>query len=227
MAGVLDFRWDPLELAADQTYSTTIRIEVSNWWEVEAPKQVSVSVFQRGEDPPDGYPVVVQKGKALYPLTGLTPGHHYLVVVSGKDRPVWKLIPAPELPKPKKPEVPKNVLVSVSGVPGKQKFLISIAAEDGTFIPNQPFTLVDGDHVVDRKTGKNGVATHRADFTEPSRCFEIRAGNTKDLVWQEQVPGPPAELIRPEFRRAPDPPDYFEKGRAAARRHFRRSQPVN
>lgn len=124
-------------------------------------------------------------------------------------------------------KLPKNVLVSVSGAPGKQKFLISIAAEDGTFIPNQPFTLVDGDHIAVCKTGKNGVATHKTDFTEPSRYFEVRAGNAKDLVWQEQVPGPPAEPLQPEFRRAPDPSDYFERGRVAARRHFRRQQRVN
>lgn len=165
----------------------------------------------------------IQKGNGTFPLTGLLPGHHYLVVAYIGDRtPVQKLITVPELPKPEKPKAPKNILVSVSGVPGKQKFLISIAAEDGTFIPNQPFTLVDGDHVADCKTGKNGVATYKTDFTEPSRHFEVRAGNTKDLVWQEQVSGPPLVPIQPEFRKAPDPPNYFEKGRAAARRHFKR-----
>jgi len=104
MPGTLDFRWDPLELAADNTFSTTIRIEISNWWEAGAPRQVSISVRQRGEDLPPGHQVLVQKGKAVHPLTGLEPRHHYLVVVSGEDRQVEKLISVPELPKPKSPE---------------------------------------------------------------------------------------------------------------------------
>ena len=104
MAGTIDFRWDPLELAADQTYSTTIRVEVTRWWEAGAPRGVSVSVRQPGEDLPPGRQVLVQRGKAIFPLTGLQPKHHYLVVVTGEDRPVEKFIPVPELPKPKTPE---------------------------------------------------------------------------------------------------------------------------
>lgn len=120
-----------------------------------------------------------------------------------------------------KPKIAKNVLVSVSGMPGKQKFLISIAVEDGTFIPNQPFTIVDGDRVVRRKTSRKGVAIYKANFAEHSRYFEVRVGNTKDLVWQEHVPGS-AKRVLPEFRQAPAPPDYSQMGREAARRHFRK-----
>lgn len=221
----VEFRWDPLQLAGDKTFSTTVRIFVSGWWPEGRPNEIALSCYEKSQKPTDGNRVRIQKGHGTFPLTGLEPGKHYHVVCYIDDRlPVQDMIIVPELPKPK---VSKNVLVSVSGVPGKQKFLISIAAEDGIFIPNQPFTFVDGDQVANRKTGENGVATYKADFTEPSRYFEVRAGNTKGLVWQEQVPGPPSVPIQPEFRKAPDPPDYFENGRAAARRHFRRPQPIN
>lgn len=101
---VLEFFWDSLELAADNTYSTTIRIRVSGWWEGGRPRSLAVSVHQRGEEPPAGYQVAVQNNSAIYPLTGLLPGHHYLVVVFTADyrRQVEKLIPVPEIPKPKK-----------------------------------------------------------------------------------------------------------------------------
>lgn len=104
MAGTLDFRWDPLELAADQTYSTTIRVEITRWWEHEAPGQVSVSVRQSGQDVLPGNPILVQRGKAIYPLTGLQPKHHYLVVVTGGGRSVENMIRVPELLEPKRPE---------------------------------------------------------------------------------------------------------------------------
>lgn len=104
MPGTLDFRWDPLELAADQTYSTTIRVEITRWWEHEAPGQVSVSVRQRGQDVLPGSPTLVQRGKAIYPLIGLQPKHHYLVVVTGGGRSVENMIRVPELPEPKRPE---------------------------------------------------------------------------------------------------------------------------
>lgn len=104
MPGALDFRWDPLQLAADNTFSTTIRIEISNWWEVGAPKKVSISVRQEGEDLLPGHEVLVQKGRAVHPLTGLEPRHHYRVVVSGEGRSVENVIFVPELPKPKTPE---------------------------------------------------------------------------------------------------------------------------
>ncbi|MEK7579790.1 MAG: hypothetical protein AAB469_01190 [Patescibacteria group bacterium] len=104
MAGTIDFRWDPLELAADATYSTTIKVEITRWWETGAPREVSVSVRQPGEDTSPGRQVLVQRGKAVYPLTGLQPKHHYLVVVTGEDRPVEKFISVPELPRPKRSE---------------------------------------------------------------------------------------------------------------------------
>lgn len=221
---VLEFFWDSLELAADQTYSTTLRIKLTGWWEGGKPREVGVSVYEKGQEPPAGSAVRIQKGFGTFPLIGLLPGHHYLVITYiGERLPVQKMILVPELPKPEKPKAPKNLLVSVSGMPGKQKLLISIAAEDGTFIPNQLFTIVDGDRVASRKTGRKGVATYKVNFAEHSRYFEVRAGNTEDLVWQEQVPGP-AKRIRPEFRQTPAPPDYSQMGREAARRHFRKPQ---
>ena len=98
---VLEFFWDSLELAADKTYSTTLRIKLSGWWEGGKPREVGVSVYQKGEEPADGSSVRIQKGFGTFPLTGLLPGHHYLVVCYIGDRtPVQKMIVVPELPKP-------------------------------------------------------------------------------------------------------------------------------
>lgn len=102
---VLEFSWDSLELAADQTYSTTLRINLSGWWEGGRPRQVVVAFYKRGQDPLSGNSVRIQKGYGTFPLTGLEPGHHYLVVVYIGDRlPVQKMIAVSELPKPKRPE---------------------------------------------------------------------------------------------------------------------------
>ena len=101
----LEFFWDSLELAADKTYSTTLRIKLTGWWEGGKPREVSVRVYQKGEEPSSGNSVRIQKGYGIYPLTGFLPGHHYLVDVYIEDRPpVQKVITVPELPKPKTPE---------------------------------------------------------------------------------------------------------------------------
>lgn len=100
----VEFRWDPLVLASDETFSTTIRIQVSGWWPEGRPRQVAVSHYQRGQEPPAGDAVRIQKGQGTLPLTGLEPGHHYHVVIYiGERLPVQNMITVPELPKPKKP----------------------------------------------------------------------------------------------------------------------------
>ena len=97
---VLEFFWDSFELAADQTFSTTIRIKLTGWWEGGKPREVGVSVYQRGQEPPAGSAVRIQSGYGTFPLAGLLPGHHYLVVVYiGERLPVQKMIVVPELPK--------------------------------------------------------------------------------------------------------------------------------
>lgn len=100
----VEFRWDSLVLAHhDKTFSTTIRIQVSGWWSEERPRQVALSVYERGQEPPAGDAVRIQKGHGIFPLTGLKPGHHYHVVVYIEDRtPVQNVIYVPELPKLKK-----------------------------------------------------------------------------------------------------------------------------
>lgn len=104
----LEFRWDPLVPASDGTFSTTIRIQVSGWWLEGRPNQVVVSHYQRGQEPPAGDAVRIQKGQGTFPLTGLNPGHHYHVVAYIGDRlPVQNIIFVPELPRPKKPEQEK------------------------------------------------------------------------------------------------------------------------
>ncbi len=102
----VEFRWDPLVLAHNKTFSTTIRIEVSGWWEEGRPREVAVSHYEAGEEPTLGNAVRIQKGHGTFPLTGLKPGHHYHVVCYIEDRtPVHNMITVPDLPKPPKPEV--------------------------------------------------------------------------------------------------------------------------
>ncbi|MEK7622066.1 MAG: hypothetical protein AAB415_02710 [Patescibacteria group bacterium] len=102
----IEFRWDPLVLASDKTFSTTIRIEVSGWWPEGRPKEVSLSVYEAGQEPATGVAVRIQKGHGTFPQTGLKPGHHYHVVAYIEDRtPVQKPLMVPELPKPPRPEV--------------------------------------------------------------------------------------------------------------------------
>ncbi len=97
---VLDFHWDSLELADDDTYSTTIRIELSGYWEDGRPTRAVVSFRQRGEEPKAGELVRIQNGYGTFPLTGLLPRQHYHVAITiGKRLPVEKVIIVPELPK--------------------------------------------------------------------------------------------------------------------------------
>ncbi len=101
----IQFRWDPLELASDKTFSTTIRIFVSGWWPEERPTEVSLSCYEKSQQPSDGNEVRIQKGEGTFPLAGLEPGRHYHVVVYIGDRtPVQKMIMVPELAKPPSPE---------------------------------------------------------------------------------------------------------------------------
>ncbi|OHB21115.1 MAG: hypothetical protein A2913_00780 [Parcubacteria group bacterium RIFCSPLOWO2_01_FULL_40_65] len=110
----VEFHWDPLQLASDKTFSTTIRIEVSGWWPEGRPERVAVSVYQGGQEPPSGNSVRIQKGHGTFPLTRLEPGRHYYVVVYIEDRlPVQNMITVPELPKPKKPTCDEKKIVDL------------------------------------------------------------------------------------------------------------------
>jgi hypothetical protein len=192
----VEFRWDPLTPAHDKTFSTTIRVEVSGWWEEGRPKEVALSIYEGGQEPSAGNPVRIQKGFGTFPLTGLKPGHHYHVVVYIGDRtPVQKMIIVPELPKPAKPEkvICSDLMVRFSGPRGKQKFVVSVNADDGTLIPDHPIGLINGDKFVGLKTNGNGFAFYEADFQESSRYFEVRAGNSHNLMWRARLLGPRPE----------------------------------
>lgn len=285
----IEFRWDPLILAHDKTFSTTIRIEISGWWPEGRPTQVGLSLYEEGQESSPGNAVRIQKGHGTFPLIGLKPGHHYHVVVYIEDRlPVQRMITVPELPKlerpekealegekvelerakiarqlreekpkesrpgeeelenekiqfartklsrdlkdlepkPKKPEEealeserlefqadqvrlerakvlkelkdlekkPRvachDLMVRFSGPRGNQKFVISVSAEDKTLIPHHPIALIDGDKFAGLKTGEDGFAFYETNFQESSRYFEIRAGNSHDLMWRARLLGP-------------------------------------
>lgn len=282
----IEFRWDPLVLAHDKTFSTTIRIEVSGWWPEGRPKQVGLAHYEDGQPVPDGGAVRIQKGRGTFPLLGLKPGHHYHVVVYYEDRtPVHDKIAVPELPKPERPEkealeaekielerarvarqlreekpkeptsseekvaslksevevaklqvqlkelteekpqptpdekklaeikvqtqmaradaelekarqeakpkvVCHDLMVRFAGPRGNQKLVISVSAKDGTLVPHYPVALIDGDKFTGLKTDEDGFAFYEANFQESSRYFEIRAGNSHDLMWRARLLGP-------------------------------------
>ena len=193
---VLEFFWDSLELAADKTYSTTLRIKLTGWWEGGRPREVGVSIYQKGQEPPAGNAVRIQNGFGTFPLVGLEPGHHYLVVCYIEDRlPVQKMVAVPELPKLAKAElkIPKGISVTISGERGRQKLLISVSAEDDSLIPGFVGTLVDGGDIHKFKTDEDGLWIYQLNISEPSRQVQVLAGNTPDLVWQARLLGPRPE----------------------------------
>ncbi len=86
--------------------------------------------------------------------------------------------------------IPAKLLVSVAGSPGRQKLLISVAAADGILIPQSYIVVRDGEQFMHGQTGVDGTVVYQANFKEPSRAFEVRAGNGPALDWQARLLGP-------------------------------------
>lgn len=99
---------------------------------------------------------------------------------------VWKL---QEGAKPK-PKVPKKLSVTFSGQRGQQKLLISVAADDGSLIAGFRGTVVDGEEMKPFETGADGTVAYPTDFTEVERSFEVKAGNSRELIWRGLLLGP-------------------------------------
>jgi len=99
--------------------------------------------------------------------------------------------------KPKQHEAPKEnpdcLNVTFAGKHGKQKLTISVSTADGSFLIGFVGTIVDGGEKKSFKTLEDGTAVYDADFNEESRVFEVRAGNTKKLIWRARLLGPESE----------------------------------
>ncbi|MBI3305070.1 hypothetical protein HYZ80_01975 [Candidatus Parcubacteria bacterium] len=89
----------PLALAADDTYSTTLRAFARGDWEGEIPEAI---FYMDGER--FGRAVPVQDRYATKAITGLGPGHHYLAEVAIGGQRTERLLMVPELPKQKSAE---------------------------------------------------------------------------------------------------------------------------
>ncbi len=86
--------------------------------------------------------------------------------------------------------IPAKLSVSFAGPRGRQKLLISVAAADGTLIPQSYIVIRDGEQFMHGQTGADGTVVYEANFKEASRAFEVRAGNGPELDWQARLPGP-------------------------------------
>lgn len=86
----------PFALAADDTYSTTLRAFARGEWEGEIPEAIFYIDGERF-----GRAVPVQSSYANKAITGLGPNHHYLAEVAIGGQRAERLLMIPELPKRK------------------------------------------------------------------------------------------------------------------------------
>lgn len=101
---VLEVEWGlPLALAPDNTYSTTVYAHLRGWWPGGRPTTADIAVHSSGQKK-YGATVQFQRGDASYPLLGLLPGHHYLIVVKVSNLEIQKLLVV------EKPEVEDTTL---------------------------------------------------------------------------------------------------------------------
>ncbi len=209
----LELSFGPIVRAKDNTFSTTIFIGVSGWWEGGRPDKATLSI---GVEPP--MEIHLHEGTGSYPLVGLEPESHLVVGAEVRGRVVERLLTVPSLPKPKRPEeealerektelerarvaedirkilkptkVPKKLYVTFSGEDGRQKLFISVSDESGSLIPDFPVIIVDGEEAKHKKTNGNGSLVYQLNFTERDRYVEVRAGNEHNLIWRARLNGP-------------------------------------
>jgi len=90
-----------------------------------------------------------------------------------------------------KTKAPKSLLVTFDGPDGKQILLISVAAEDGSLIPDFVVSILEKGRITQVKTDKNGWAKHKMNINEEDgRYVEVRAGNGPGLAWRALLLGP-------------------------------------
>jgi len=122
-------------------------------------------------------------GTASTDLSGLQPGGYRIdAEVEGSDVASGERFTVPLVQRQK----PHKVAVSFNGPDGKQKLHISVSTEEGIIIPSFVVMVIEGSEATSHDTSK----PYPMNFTEDSRAVEVRAGNTKDLVWQGRLLGP-------------------------------------
>ena len=209
----LELSHGPIVKAGDNTFSTTVCVSISGWWEGGLPRGVKLYVDDEEENE-----IGVQDRRVSFPLVGLEAESHHVVAATVREHWVEKLITVPPLPEPKRPEeealerertelerarvadeladlktpkrVARKVYVTFVGDWGKQRLLVSVSDEAGNFIPGASVVIVDGEEVHDRKTNGNGSLVYQMDFAEQDRYVEVRAGNEHDLIWRARLNGP-------------------------------------
>lgn len=86
--------------------------------------------------------------------------------------------------KAEKIKIPANLSVVVFGPPGKQKLLISVAAEDGGLIAGFTGKIIDGDAAIPFTTGPDGAYEHKVRFQGvKDQVVEVRVGNKPEQIW--------------------------------------------
>lgn len=145
---------------------------------------------------------VNESGRAVCAISEVNDGRHrisaYVVGTMARDHEVLVLGEKKDKPKTK---VPKELLATFLGEWGRQVFLLSVKAEDGTLIPNFPIEVFDESQPTEAgktlRTGQDGFVRYQMNFSAPSCYVEFRAGNSSELRWANRVLGPKPKTPKP------------------------------
>ncbi len=102
-------------------------------------------------------------------------------------------VPWPVKEKKEEQKAPTELLVTFSGKHGRQNLTISVSSADGLPIIGFIGTIIDGGDKKSFTIENDGTASYQTKFTEKSRVFEVRAGNTENLIWIARLLGPKKE----------------------------------
>jgi len=209
----LELSFGPLVRAKDNTFSTTVFVDIFGWWEGGRPNTVELHIDQEVVE------VELYERSASYPLVGLEPESHHVIAAVVRGHRQERLLFVPPLPKPKRPEeealelekielertrvaaeittlttkpvkAAKKLYVTFTGEGGRQRLVISISDEAGNFVPDAPLVIVDGESVKSTRANGTGKLVYPLNFTERDRYVEVRAGNEHDLIWRARLNGP-------------------------------------
>ncbi|TSC60656.1 MAG: hypothetical protein G01um1014107_267 [Parcubacteria group bacterium Gr01-1014_107] len=131
-----------------------------------------------------------EEGRASY-VYGFEKAGSWLIAVQLEGMPGTRRTKRVSIKEEKpKLKIPKKLLVTFLGPRGQQKLLISVTAEDGSLIAGFRGMVADGDEMKDFVADGDRVAIYPTSFGEAERSFEVRAGNTRDLIWRGLLLGP-------------------------------------
>ncbi len=189
----------PLVRAGDNTFSTTVRVSVTGWWEGGLPRE---AVLYLDDNEENG--VEIHERTALFPLTGLEPESHHVVAARVHEHWVEGLLVVPELPKPKRPEeealereranlerakvkkeltdlveatstkkLPAKLIVDPYRVGNEVSLLIRVVDEEEAGVPAAKLTIFDS---------AEGIKTQRCDEDGESEYrFELEPDEEREI----------------------------------------------